>query len=128
MPPRRRVGGGGTNSSGASCRDRGGRVAIPQKNMSAMRIADVVPPKYRCVFKFEFFNRMQAEAFEVTYNGGNSIVLAAPTGCGKTVIMELALIKLLGKKGSKAKVPPLLAPFFPSLSLSLSLSLFLWII
>ena len=48
---------------------------------------------------------MQAACFGAAYGGCNSLVISAPTGCGKTCVLELALTRFLldrGKEDSKA--------------------------
>ncbi|XP_064459339.1 probable ATP-dependent DNA helicase HFM1 [Ornithodoros turicata] len=55
--------------------------------------------KYCSIFKeFPYFNRVQSEVFDDVMNSDSSLVVAAPTGSGKTVIFELALIRLLMRK------------------------------
>uniref|UniRef100_A0A336N1Z5 CSON008546 protein n=1 Tax=Culicoides sonorensis TaxID=179676 RepID=A0A336N1Z5_CULSO len=59
---------------------------------------DVIPQKYRNVFKeYKTFNAMQSKCFPDTFNSDKSIVVGAPTSSGKTVIFELAIIRLLIK-------------------------------
>ncbi|KAJ3072433.1 Sec63 [Podochytrium sp. JEL0797] len=59
----------------------------------------------RAVFSFRFFNAMQSRCFDTVYKSDNNLVLSAPTGCGKTCIMELAILRLLAKPGSdQAKI------------------------
>lgn len=38
---------------------------------------------------------MQSESWQETYESSMSVVLSAPTGSGKTVVMELAILSLL---------------------------------
>lgn len=54
-----------------------------------------LPDRFRSLFRFPVFNAMQSKCFETIYHGDSNFVLAAPTGCGKTVIMELAICRLL---------------------------------
>ncbi|KAL5337905.1 Sec63 Brl domain-containing protein [Aspergillus crustosus] len=54
-----------------------------------------LPDKYRTLFEFPIFNAVQSKCFPTIYKGDDNIVLAAPTGSGKTVIMELAICRLL---------------------------------
>lgn len=44
-----------------------------------------------------FFNPVQSEAFAAAYGSDVNVVVAAPTGSGKTGVMELALLRMLGK-------------------------------
>ena len=38
---------------------------------------------------------MQSECFEHAMHGDKSLVISAPTGCGKTVVLEMAIVRLL---------------------------------
>ncbi|XP_037028918.1 probable ATP-dependent DNA helicase HFM1 [Bradysia coprophila] len=62
------------------------------------RSVQEIPSKYRHIFeKFANFNRMQSEIIDKVLQTDKSIVVSAPTGSGKTVILELAIVRLLRK-------------------------------
>lgn len=54
-----------------------------------------LPENYRSMFPFPLFNAIQSKSFQSVYNSNDNIVLSAPTGSGKTVVMELAICRLL---------------------------------
>ncbi|PWY64887.1 DEAD/DEAH box DNA helicase [Aspergillus eucalypticola CBS 122712] len=54
-----------------------------------------LPDEYRSIFPFPVFNAVQSKCFQSVYKSDSNIVLAAPTGSGKTAIMELAICRLL---------------------------------
>ncbi|OKP11203.1 ATP-dependent DNA helicase MER3 [Penicillium subrubescens] len=54
-----------------------------------------LPEKYRSIYPFPLFNAIQSKCFHPVYKTNDNIVLAAPTGSGKTVVMELAICRLL---------------------------------
>jgi ATP-dependent DNA helicase HFM1/MER3 len=54
-----------------------------------------IPEIYRSIFPFPLFNAIQSKSFHSVYNSNDNIVLSSPTGSGKTVIMELAICRLL---------------------------------
>ena len=57
---------------------------------------DELPEAYRKVFaKFPYFNLIQSTVFDDVLHTDRPMVVAAPTGCGKTVIFELAIIRVL---------------------------------
>jgi replicative superfamily II helicase len=45
-----------------------------------------------------YFNLIQSEVFDTAYGSDAPLVVAAPTGSGKTGILELALLRLWGKR------------------------------
>lgn len=55
--------------------------------------AHELPDRFRSVFSFPVFNAIQSKCFSSVYNGSDNIVLSAPTGSGKTVVMELAICR-----------------------------------
>lgn len=54
-----------------------------------------LPDNFRSIFLFPVFNAIQSKCFRPIYHHNDNIVLAAPTGSGKTVIMELAICRLM---------------------------------
>lgn len=54
-----------------------------------------LPDNYRSLFYFPVFNAVQSKCFPAIYKSDDNVVLAAPTGSGKTVVMELAICRLL---------------------------------
>ncbi|KAI9291164.1 P-loop containing nucleoside triphosphate hydrolase protein [Neoconidiobolus thromboides FSU 785] len=64
-------------------------------NVSGLRQPSELGHHYDSCFPFQYFNRMQSECFEVIMNTNHNLVVNAPTGSGKTVIFELAIVKAL---------------------------------
>ncbi|KAJ5971903.1 uncharacterized protein N7479_001821 [Penicillium vulpinum] len=54
-----------------------------------------ISESYRSIFPFPLLNAIQSKSFHPVYNSNDNIVLSAPTGSGKTVVMELAICRLL---------------------------------
>ncbi|KAL4994990.1 Sec63 Brl domain-containing protein [Aspergillus recurvatus] len=54
-----------------------------------------LPDNYRSLFQFSVFNALQSKCFQTVFKTDDNVVLAAPTGSGKTVVMELAICRLL---------------------------------
>lgn len=64
-----------------------------------------LPDQLRSVFSFEIFNAVQSKCFSAAFEIDGNLVISAPTGSGKTVIMELAICRLLAEsKTSDFKV------------------------
>nr|XP_046265686.1 probable ATP-dependent DNA helicase HFM1 isoform X2 [Scatophagus argus] len=61
-----------------------------------LRPVSEIPAKFRSVFnEFPFFNYVQSKALDDVLYMGKNFVACAPTGSGKTVLFELAIIRLL---------------------------------
>ncbi|KAG0430086.1 hypothetical protein HPB47_023013 [Ixodes persulcatus] len=55
--------------------------------------------RYRCFFGgFPFFNRVQSAVLDEVLHSDRPLVVSAPTGSGKTAILELALVRLLTQR------------------------------
>lgn len=64
-----------------------------------------IPDKFQPVFPYQVFNAVQSKCFESVYNTNDNVVVSAPTGSGKTALLELAICKLVTQKGTEnAKV------------------------
>ena len=55
-----------------------------------------IPIQYQPIFKkFPFFNKVQSKVFDDVLYTDSPIVVSSPTGSGKTVVFELAIIRVL---------------------------------
>ncbi|KAK5040369.1 ATP-dependent DNA helicase MER3 [Exophiala sideris] len=64
-----------------------------------------LPDQLRSVFKFEIFNAVQSKCFAHAFKTDDNLVVSAPTGSGKTAIMELAICRIMGEsRGTDFKV------------------------
>ncbi|KDQ10599.1 hypothetical protein BOTBODRAFT_190414 [Botryobasidium botryosum FD-172 SS1] len=72
------------------------------RNTHGVRLRPVseLPDAYRGIFKFGVFNAVQSQCLDKILRTDENIILSAPTGSGKTVAFELALIRLLLNNGS----------------------------
>lgn len=68
--------------------------SVNKKRLVAVK--DVVK-SFQNIFPFEYFNKMQSASFEKIYNTDDNCIVSAPTGSGKTVLFELAILRYLSK-------------------------------
>ena len=83
-------------------------VLLPEKNHPLTELLDLqrLPIKalrnedYESVYKnkMSFFNAIQTQCFESLYNSDENVFIGAPTGSGKTVCAELAIMRLFSNK------------------------------
>ncbi|KAL6935067.1 uncharacterized protein HGUI_01662 [Hanseniaspora guilliermondii] len=73
---------------------------VTTNNNLLVAVANSVPDSYKSIFDFTSFNKMQSEAFPILYQSENNVVVGAPTGSGKTVLFEMAIIQCLTKNAA----------------------------
>lgn len=64
---------------------------------SRLKVQDVIPRAYISMFHYESFNIPQSALVEGLMNTNHNAVIAAPTGCGKTACLEMALVRSLAE-------------------------------
>ena len=64
-----------------------------------------MPDRLRSVFKYPLFNAVQSKCFPIAYKSDDNLVVSAPTGGGKTAILEMAICRLInGFKTDQYKI------------------------
>ncbi|KAM0824259.1 hypothetical protein ACQ4PT_070323 [Festuca glaucescens] len=63
----------------------------------ALRCVSDLPPPFRPVFGFRYFNSLQSECFPACFLSDVNMVVSAPTGSGKTALFELCILRLLSR-------------------------------
>ena len=64
-----------------------------------------LPDRFRSIFRFPIFNAVQSRCYGTVYGTKDNLVVSAPTGSGKTVILELAICQLLlNNEGGQYKI------------------------
>ncbi|GBG66811.1 hypothetical protein CBR_g70690 [Chara braunii] len=84
---------------------------LPEKYPPPTELLDLQPlpvsalrnPAYEALFadKFPHFNQIQTQVFTVLYNSDDNVLVAAPTGSGKTICAEFAVMRMLQKKAGE---------------------------
>ncbi|XP_038210055.1 probable ATP-dependent DNA helicase HFM1 [Zerene cesonia] len=59
------------------------------------RSREEIDQKYRNVFTYNYFNLVQSRIIDDALYSDKSLVVCAPTGSGKTVVFEMAIVQLL---------------------------------
>src|SRR5271155_171466 len=54
-----------------------------------------LPDRFRSIFPYSIFNAVQSKCFPIAFGSDDNFVVSAPTGSGKTVVMELAICQLI---------------------------------
>ncbi|XP_072988680.1 DExH-box ATP-dependent RNA helicase DExH14 isoform X2 [Typha latifolia] len=75
---------------------------LPETQISHTELLDLQPlpvsslgnKAYEDLYSFSHFNPIQTQTFHVLYHTGNNVLLGAPTGSGKTISAELAMLHL----------------------------------
>ncbi|AEO55687.1 hypothetical protein MYCTH_2116402 [Thermothelomyces thermophilus ATCC 42464] len=71
------------------------------RGIPLVSLRQALPDKFRAIFPYELFNAVQSKCFDTVYRTNDNLVVAAPTGSGKTAIMELAICKLALDRGNE---------------------------
>lgn len=75
-----------------------GLAVPPSGEMVPLITTDIIPGRFRSIFHdYEYFNVMQSSVLPAILNNARrpSVAICAPTGTGKTVLFELAIVRLL---------------------------------
>jgi ATP-dependent DNA helicase HFM1/MER3 len=64
-----------------------------------------LPDRFRSVFPYPLFNAVQSKCFDIVFRSDDNFTVSAPTGSGKTGIMELAICRMMDKfSGGQYKI------------------------
>ena len=80
------------------------KIVIPSKKRPETNLQDLTPlpttalqdSRYESLYseKFDTFNPIQTQLFHVLYHTDTPVFLGAPTGSGKTIVSELAILRM----------------------------------
>ncbi|KAG8632236.1 DExH-box ATP-dependent RNA helicase DExH12 [Manihot esculenta] len=92
---------------------------LPEKYPPPTELLDLQPlpvtalrnPSYEALYQdFKHFNPVQTQVFTVLYNTDDNVLVAAPTGSGKTICAEFALLRNYQKGPDSAMRAAYIAP------------------
>jgi activating signal cointegrator complex subunit 3 len=82
----------------------------PVYDLSPVPVTSLAECKYEQLYRnFKCFNSIQSQLFHVLYHTDSPVLLGAPTGSGKTIVAELALLRMkrIFPKGICVYIAPL---------------------
>jgi activating signal cointegrator complex subunit 3 len=72
-------------------------------NLQPLPVKALKNSDYESLYKFSHFNPIQTQVFHNVYHSDHNILLGSPTGSGKTIVAEMAMLRLFSKN-PKAKI------------------------
>jgi ATP-dependent DNA helicase HFM1/MER3 len=67
---------------------------VPLSKNAPLVATESLDPTHRGVFPFRFFNAVQSAVLSDAYRSDVNLVVSAPTGSGKTAVLELAVLRM----------------------------------
>jgi activating signal cointegrator complex subunit 3 len=66
----------------------------PLLNLTPMPVTALHNPNFQRLYRFTHFNAIQTQVFHTCYHSDYNVLLGAPTGSGKTIVSELAMLRV----------------------------------
>eukprot|EP00353_Schmidingerella_taraikaensis_P013597 CAMPEP_0185593396 /NCGR_PEP_ID=MMETSP0434-20130131/71331_1 /TAXON_ID=626734 ORGANISM="Favella taraikaensis, Strain Fe Narragansett Bay" /NCGR_SAMPLE_ID=MMETSP0434 /ASSEMBLY_ACC=CAM_ASM_000379 /LENGTH=75 /DNA_ID=CAMNT_0028219947 /DNA_START=38 /DNA_END=262 /DNA_ORIENTATION=+ len=68
-----------------------------------MSIQALGEPTFESLYanKFKYFNPIQTQVFHTLYHTDSNVLIGAPTGSGKTIMSELAMLRVFREMPTK---------------------------
>ncbi|XP_040361646.1 DExH-box ATP-dependent RNA helicase DExH12 [Rosa chinensis] len=85
---------------------------LPEKNppptelagLNQIPVTELMNQDYEALYDLEHFNHVQSMVFKRLYYSDDNVLVAAPTGCGKIICAEFAVLRNHQKDGDKMRV------------------------
>ncbi len=76
-------------------------------DLQPLPVSELKNPSFEKLYntQLKYFNPIQTQTFNVLYNTDNNCLLAAPTGSGKTICAEFAILRAISKAESSKQQP-----------------------
>ncbi|GAA6062252.1 hypothetical protein JCM10212_001766 [Sporobolomyces blumeae] len=82
---------------------------VAKRGIRLKPVSDL-PDAFRSIWRFGVFNAVQSHCFDAVYLSDTNLVVSAPTGAGKTVLFELAILRLFTTSPSSSSKVLYMAP------------------
>ncbi len=74
------------------------------QDLQPLPVTALKNPLFENLYNFKFFNPIQTQIFFSLYQTNKNILVGAPTGSGKTIMSELAILNLIKENPKKKTV------------------------
>jgi len=73
-------------------------------DLDPLPISALKDTRFELLYRFQFFNPIQTQIFHSLYHTDSNVLVGAPTGSGKTIAAELAMLRVFrAYPGSKVR-------------------------
>lgn len=81
-------------------------VPTPLLDLQPLPVSALRNPEFQALYdsSFQTFNKIQTQVFQALYNSDDNVFVGAPTGSGKTICAEFALLRLWSNSKSARAV------------------------
>jgi activating signal cointegrator complex subunit 3 len=70
-------------------------------DLRPLKVSTLNNPLFERLYKIKFFNPIQTQLFHALYHTDNNCIVGAPTGSGKTIMAELAMLRIFAQSPKK---------------------------
>lgn len=70
------------------------RFATDLLELQPLPVSSLKAPEFEKLYRFSHFNPIQTQIFHCLYHTDHNVLLGAPTGSGKTIAAEIAMMRV----------------------------------